>query len=219
MTLILVKKRDKFFLAAKTTRALCLAGVLGNGVEEVRQAAVRGDAFAQSWMTKHTGGEERFRWTGKSAAQGERDGFYWSGHFYRYGIGCEEDAKRAKENFLVAAELGCLHAMDRLGELLDKDDPQRCVWFGRAASSDGASAPFLNEMGDQIRNFSSGTRNAKVVFVIGRALKGQIDNEKGTLFGHVWNFDTIGLANRSLRFYEFQLRCYRKQWTVGRLLH
>ncbi len=88
--------------------------------------------------------------------------------------------------------------------LLEKDDPQRFVWLGRAAVN-GDSFLFLNEMVKQIHNFNSGTGHANVAFVIGRALEGQIDNEKRTLFGNPKWFDTfIGPANQAFRFYEFQ---------------
>jgi hypothetical protein len=35
------------------------------------------------------------------------------------------DVERAKENFLIAAELGHVHSMIYTTEFLDKDDPQR----------------------------------------------------------------------------------------------
>jgi hypothetical protein len=41
-----------------------------------------------------------------------------------------------------------------LSVLLDKTDPQRFVWFGRAAAN-GDSFAFLNEMSDHICNFGS----------------------------------------------------------------
>jgi hypothetical protein len=104
---------------------------------------------------------------------------------------------------------------------LNQND-QRFVWLGRAAASNGKSAYFLYEMSDQILSFSSGSGSGhpKVVFVIGRALKGHISNEKRTIFGSVNMFDArIGPANQALRFYELQLQSYRKaidSWmTVG----
>jgi hypothetical protein len=108
-----------------------------------------------------------------------------------------------------------------LGELLDKNDPQRFVWLGRAASI-GDSSEFLSEMSDQIRNFNSGTGYAKVVFAIGRALKERIKSEERTIFGDSYNFDTwIGSAHQAFRFCEFQLQfqlqSYRKavdSWTI-----
>jgi hypothetical protein len=107
--------------------------------------------------------------------------------------------------------------MLHLGLLLDDNDPQRFVLLGRAAAN-GNCAYFLDEMSDQIENFNSGTGHAKVVFGIGRALKGHIDNEKRTIFGMDYKFDArIGPANQALRFYEFQLQGYRKavdSWTI-----
>jgi hypothetical protein len=104
-----------------------------------------------------------------------------------------------------------------VGELFG-NDPQRFVWFGRVAAANGNSQYFLNEMVDQIRDFNSGVGHATVVFVVGRALKGHVDNEKGTIFGRGYNFDTyIGPANQALHCYEFQLQSYRKavdSWTI-----
>jgi hypothetical protein len=74
------------------------------------------------------------------------------------------------------------------------------------------------EMWNQVHNFNDGTGLASVVFVIGRALKGHIDNDERTIFGNSNNFDTyIGSANQALHFYEFQLQSYRKavdSWTI-----
>jgi TPR repeat protein len=191
-------------------RAVCFAGLLGWTFDEVGRVAELGDAFAQAWKAGHTNAEESFLWAEKSAAQGERDGLSCLAYCYRDGIGCEKDAERAKEYFLVSAELGFVNAMMSVGELFDKDDAQRFVWFGRAAASYGGSAYFLTEMSNQMRNFSDGTGHANVVFAIGRALKGQVDNEKRTIFGIGYNFDShIAPANQALSFYEFQLQSYR----------
>jgi hypothetical protein len=62
-------------------------------------------------------------------------------------------------------------------------------------------------MSGQVRNFNSRTGNEKVIFTIGRALKGHIDNERRTIFGNFCNFNTYsGPANQALHFYEFQLQ-------------
>jgi TPR repeat protein len=82
-----------------------------------------------------TGGEDSFRCAEKSAAQGEREDLFQLGYCCRYGIACGVDVERIKENYLIAADLGDVFAMEQFGELLDKDDPQRFVWFGRAASN------------------------------------------------------------------------------------
>jgi hypothetical protein len=134
-------------------KAQCFAGVLGTDFDAIRRAAELGDAFAQAKMAGQTRGEERFQWAEKSAAQGERNGFNQLGICYQYGSGCVKDVERAKENFLVAAELGDVFGDGLLGGLFDKDDPQRFVWFGRAATN-GDSSYFWSEMVDHIRNFN-----------------------------------------------------------------
>jgi hypothetical protein len=187
---------------------------------EIRRAADLGYALAQARMAESRNGQERFQWAEKSAAQGERDGFYQLGYCYLDGKGSERNPERAKENFLIATELGDMYAIVCVGEFFDKDDPQRFVWLGRGAAN-GDSFSFLKEMVDQIHNINSETGHAKVVFVIGRALKGHINNEERTTFGSDHNFGAyIGPANQTLRFYEFQLQSYRKavdSWTlVGR---
>jgi hypothetical protein len=213
--------RQVFLGCEYDPRALCFAGVVVRDFDEIRRAADLGDAFAQAWMAGRRPGGERFWWAEKSAAQGERDGFYQFGRCYRYGSGCVEDAEKGKKIFLVAAELGHMIAMVGLGKLLEKDDSQRFYWFGRAATANGDSLGavyFLNEMRGQIRKFNSGTGHASVIFGIGRALKGHINNEKRTIFGNLSMFDArIGPANQALHFYEFQLQSYRKavnSWTI-----
>jgi hypothetical protein len=71
---------------------------------------------------------------------------------------------------------------------------------------------------DQIHNLNIGTGSANVVFAIGRALKGHVDNEKRTIFGKCFSSDIyFGSANRALCFYEFQLQSCRKavdSWTI-----
>jgi TPR repeat protein len=198
-------------------RALCFAGFLARSLDQIRRAADPGDAFAQARMAEGTSGKERFQWAQKSVAQGERDGFLQLEACYRHGSGCEKGAEKQKRTFLVAAELGHVSAMVCLSNLLENNDPQRFAWLGRAAAN-RYPYPFLDEMSDQILSFGSGTGNANVVFVIGRALKGQVDNEKRTIFDKGYKVDCIGPANQALHFYEFNCNRIEKQSTAGRLL-
>jgi TPR repeat protein len=196
-------------------KALCFAGVLGDADDELRHAADLGDALAQAKVASawNSRGEECVDLAEKAAAQGERDGFFWLGCCYRWGHGCERDEARTKENYLIAAELGDVAAMVRLGELLDKDDPLRFVWLGRAAAN-GRYAQLLSETGDQIRNFNCGTGHAMAIFAVGRALNSHIDEEKQEIFGDSWKFVA---ANQAVNFFRFQLQSYRKavdSWTV-----
>jgi TPR repeat protein len=133
----------------------------------------------------------------KSTAQGERDGFHLLGVCYQYGSGCVKDVARAKENYLSATELGHVFAMVCVGELFDEDDPQRFVWLGRAAA-DGYPFCCLGEISDQMRSFNNATGQANVVFAIGRALKGHIDNEERTIFGEHFEYNArIGRKSSS----------------------
>jgi hypothetical protein len=87
----------------------------------------------------------------------------------------------AKENFLVAADLGSSNAMIEYSAWFAEDDPQRYVWLARAAA-EGRPAPALEEMINQARRFERGHGHAKVVFAIGQALNGQVNNkEKNSL--------------------------------------
>jgi hypothetical protein len=196
-------------------RALCFAAFLHWGkIDEMHRAADLGNAFAQAEMAGKSNGEERFRWAEKSAAQGERDGFYWLGRSFRNGDGCREDMERAKENYLIAAELGCVDAMYLYALRLAKTEPLRYLWLGKAADH-GIPSVFLQEMKDQITINSS---SSNVVFAIGRALKGQINIEKQEIFGSNRDFELfITNATHALEFFNFQLQFYRRAvncWTL-----
>jgi hypothetical protein len=68
-------------------------------------------------------------------------------------------------------------------------------------------------MGKQIRNLNYGIGCGGTVFVIGRTLKGHIDNDNQKVFGtnsEGFFSRCMEYANQALRFYNFQLRSYRK---------
>jgi hypothetical protein len=214
-----VETEEEMILAFRAcdddSRAACFAAILENSPDEIRRAADRGDAFAQAWMASKAG-EERFVWAERSASQGERNGFAWLSLCYIRGKGCEQNMEAAKEYSLIAGELGDALALIEFGESLETNDPDRFVWFGKAADM-GDNDSLLTEMEEKIDNFNSGTGHASVVFAIGRALKGHIDSEKKTLFGEDFLFRVyIGSANQAVHFYNFQLQCYRQAvdtWT------
>jgi hypothetical protein len=214
------KKADAtscFLRQENDTRAMCFAALLGGSKAKMREAASLGDALAQAWMARESAGAERFGWALKSAAQRERDGFKWLSYCYGTGEGCERHVQRTIENSVIAAELGRVDAMVQCGELHLLTDPQRFVWFGRAAVC-GCADSFLTGMTEAMRKFDSGTGKANVIFAIGRALKGQIDTEKKTIFGTDRFWETYSdVAIQALHFYEFQLLSYGiavNTWTV-----
>ena len=164
--------------------------------------------------------EKAFQLAQYAASQNERDGFFWLGHCFLDGIGCEKDLHLAKENYLIAAELGHVSAACGLALLLGASNPDHWIWLGRAALHGGSNWNFrdlfLLSFAKHINDESS-----LVVFAIGRALKGNIDVEKKEIFGPLdFNWDSdfhIGHANRMVSFYESQLESARlavNTWTL-----
>ena len=93
---------------------------------------------------------------------------------------------------MFAAELGHVGAVDDYGSMLDEFGSVCWLWCGRAALR-GLPISFLRSFAKQVEQFFSGSGNAAVVFLIGRALKGNIDIEKKLLFGWQSEFDSFGL--------------------------
>lgn len=209
--------REKLLLE-KDPRALCLAWWLMD--EDVRvvnmsllcRGAEKGDAFACSTLC----GEDRFQNRTRTfhlaqlaASQHERDGFYWLGACFYYGVGCEQDLSAAKENFLIAAELGYLKAAKSYGDLLEETDPEFWTWRSRKALH-GDPDWFLSSMLKQVSDYFSGAGSASVVFLIGRELKGNIEVERRKIFRCSCNFSFfVSPARQAVSFYEAQVRCAR----------
>ncbi len=147
--------------------------------------------------------------------------FYFLGHWFLRGIGCEKDLNLARGNYLNAGELGHVGAAVDYGRLLDESDSARWLWRGRAALR-GRPGLFLYSFSKQVDLFFSGYENASIVFMIGRALNGNIDMEKKKIFGPphalLVDFDSlIEPANQALSFFSFQTKLARlavDTWTL-----
>ncbi len=213
----------KVFLSLKDdARALCFAWWLTDDREDdltlLRRSAELGNAFACStYQLLCENEEEAFRLAQFAVSQHERDGFFPLAHCIRDGVGCEKDLNLAKETFLVAAELGDVNAARKFGSLVDQSNPTRWLWLGRAACR-GLSRAFVSSFPKQVEEFFSGSGNAAVVFLIGRALNGNIDMEKKEIFGDNDDFDSfIGPANQAVSFYDSQIKSARlavDTWTL-----
>jgi hypothetical protein len=213
-------------LGPNDVRALCFAWMCGDKEEKedralLRRSAERGFAFAQYLMAVELqGGEESFKFARLAAAQGERDGFYLLGGCFKSGDGCENDIEKAKENYLLASNLGHVSAMVDLGdlfeELLDGSDPQQWRWWGRAAKK-GKPDYFLVLFAKQVELFNSGSGSAVVMFAIGQALHGHVNVLEGTIFNMDWKFESlIHPAQQAIWFFELQLKASRlavDEWT------
>ncbi len=139
------------------------------------------------------------------------------GRCFRDGFGCEKDLNLAKQNLFIAAELGHIRAAEDYGNLLGKSDPVRWFWWSRAALR-GWPSSFLDHFAKQVEQFFSGSGNATIVFLIGRALKGNINMENRQIFREKYDFDSlIGPANQAVSFYESQIKSARlavDTWTL-----
>jgi hypothetical protein len=200
-------KRVFSSLGLNDARALCFLWWLGDQGDYtlLRRSAELDFAFAQALLVGRTRGKEGFKFAQLAAGQGDRDGLYWLGWCFRFGQGCEEDLDKAKENFLLASELDHVMAMDGLGHLLDKSDPQRWRWLGCVAAL-GRAGGFLSDFSDQVELFDSGSGSAAVMFAIGRALQGHVNERESSIFKFNDIASLIGPAKQAIAFYEAQIK-------------
>jgi TPR repeat protein len=210
-------KRVFSALGQNDARAMCFLWRVSDGsVALLRRSAELGFAFAQAEMAEQTRGEESFKFAQLAAAQGERDGFYWLAACFQHCEGCEKDYVKAKENFLRACELGDVLAMCRLGDLLEESSKQRWQWWSRAAAL-GHSWSFLSNFANQVDLFNSGSGSASVMFAIGQAWQGHVNEAAKTMFNDGRNFEShIGPAKQAIAFYEAQIKATKdamRAWT------
>jgi hypothetical protein len=192
-----------------SSRAFCFAWLCLDDEEQedlalLRRSAELGFAFAQAWMAEKTDGEEKFKFALLAAAQGERNGYYWLGCCFRFGEGCEEDTQKAKEDFLLASDLGHVWAISYLGNLFDETEAQRWRWWGRAAAL-GDSWILLSNFAKQVELFNSGSGSAAVMFAIGQALQGHVNEQSRTIFNSKYD-SRFGPAKQAIAFYEAQIK-------------
>ncbi len=186
----------------------------------LRRAAEMGNAFACSSLCEEVWEEsegEAFRLAHFAAAQHERDGLFWLASCFEEGHGCEKDETLTKANFLIATELGQVDSADDYGRLLDECDPVCWLWWSRAGSR-GSPSSFLCSFSKQVEEFFSGSGNATLVFIIGRALNGNMGVDQTRIFGNPHLFDSrIGPANQAVSFYCSQIESSRLAvgtWTL-----
>ncbi len=200
-----------------------------NGWEDLtllRRSAEMGNALACSKLCEQVFGgnqEKAFQLAQLAASQRERNGFFEFADCLRLGLGREpdlslttENLSLTKENYLVAAELGHMRAAEWLGRF-EESESVRWLWWSRAAVG-GSPLDFFGSFLIEVRQFFSGSGNASVLFLIGRALKGNIDLEKRRIFGDFFSFDSfIGPANQAVSFYDSQINSARlavDMWTL-----
>ncbi len=208
---------EKVFLSLECdARAICCAWYLGDHNDDITplyRSAELGNSFACSTLCCQVSAEneeEGFRLAQLAAVQRERDGFYWLGECFRFGTGCERDLTLAKENFLVAAELGHVCAAQSYAYLLGVSDHLCWLWLTRVAWL-GLNHSFLGSLTLPVQEFVSGIGNARIVFLIGRALKGNFNEEKKEFFGrYLFEFDSLIIpAHQAVSLYDSQMKSAR----------
>jgi TPR repeat protein len=213
-----IMKPKNFFFTYSPTLIQSFLLTLGDreDITSLRRSAELGYGFAQAWMAGQTRGEEKFKISQVAAGEGERDGFYWLGRCFRDGEGCEKKLDKAKENFLRASEQGDVWAMSNVGTLLDEFDPERWRWWGLAAAR-GNCWPVFRDLVEQVDLFNHGHGSAAVVFVIGQALQGHVNEQARRIFNEGYSFvSLIGPAKQAIAFYEAQIQATKdamRAWT------
>jgi hypothetical protein len=65
----------------------------------------------------------------------------------------------------------------------------------------------LSNFAKQVELFDFGSGSAAVMFVIGQALQGHVNEQARRIFNNVFNFDScIGPAKQAIAFYEAQIK-------------
>jgi hypothetical protein len=216
----IVEAVREVFLAHDDARALCFSSIFLFPFDDarLRRSAELGYAFAQAKMAGlvffhgAAADERSFAFAQRAALQGERDGFALLGYCFENGAGCDRDLIKAKENYLSASKLGDVNSMIFLGsKYLQDNDPQKWRWLGNAAARGDPFNTFLLSFSRVVKSFESDLSWAPVVFVIGRALQGHIDERERKIFRMGTDFYLRkGPANRAIDFFTNQCAAARR---------
>ena len=138
------------FIAILAILAVFQPGLAENrGIEQLRQAAEKGDVEAQSALgVMFRSGigvpkdyKEAAKWFGKAAEQGYAEAQLRLGSMFQSGIGVPEDDREAVKWYRKAAEQGHAWAQMRLssmyasGEGVHQDYEEAAKWFRKAAKA------------------------------------------------------------------------------------
>ena len=219
--------REVFLSLENDARALCFAWWLSENAPDdlspLLRAAELGEPFAQGlWLyfsdfERLEDYEESLLQAFTLASVGERLGYFIVGKLL---VGSLVQQHRAifKPYLLVAAKLGLVEAWSLLAEQVQSPE---CWHFAGKAWTLKKYFPLASEFAHEVEQFFSSSapdENAAVVFLIGRALKGNIDMEKKEIFGNNHEFNSrVGPANQAVSFYDSQIKSARlavDTWTL-----
>jgi hypothetical protein len=196
-------------LGNKDPRALFFAAVMFGApldIGRLQQSAELGYALAQTKLSGFANSlEEQIALREKAAAQGEREAHALLGDVHNR----RNLREKAMQCFLFAARLGHLFSMLGIIQNLGMSDPQRFFWLGEAAAG-GMHAGFFADALPQVGKHCVGTGSARIMYAIGRALNGQINQKERTIFGSsLFYGERIEKSLVALEFYQFQVKSYR----------
>jgi len=127
------------------------------------------------------------------------------------------DSDKAKQNFLLPTKLGHVFAVSCLGHLLEESNPHGWRLWGRAAAL-GSSGSFLYHFSEQVEVFNSGSGSAAVMFAIGQALQGHMNEQARRICNWEYDFDSlVNPAKQAIAFYEAQIKATKdamRAWTL-----
>ena len=204
-------------------RALCFSfqfriGTLQNMSSNLERSSNLGYAWAQSILSWYSSTCNPFEFASLSARQGERDGFYILGSLFQSGKKCIASTSKAKNNWLIASNLGCVYAMASLADILPESSAQAWSFRSRAAKL-GYTFQFSARFDQIVKN----NPQNDVLFIIGQTLHGNIHEHERLIFKRTAYLHVItGSAKKAVAFYLHQIESYRNavlEWIkVGRKL-
>jgi hypothetical protein len=123
-------------------RALFLVGCLDHAPALLHRAAELGYPPALTrWSSSCVLADDIFSLVEKAWAGGDRNATYRLGNLYRFRSGCEHDMSKAVALWKEAAEVSHVDAQNLYGTWgFGEDDPERFVWWGRAAAGGSLQA-------------------------------------------------------------------------------
>jgi hypothetical protein len=147
------------------------------------RSAELGYAPAQAQLATYKGGEKRFTWAQRAAANGDRYGLCVLASCFRRGDGCPVDEQRALELYRRAAELGDGAAEWIVGQMAFGElDWQRFVWWSRAVEHGCNASSFVHAVLSLMRSFEKG-EHGRILHTVAPVLHRNLDAASCTLFG------------------------------------
>lgn len=173
-----VEEAKEIFLEREKTdeRARTFAALMTKSWDLDLLETCSSDALALAKRSVLKGGKEKLLLAELSAKMGEREGFYELASF-------AVDVATKIQMFLRAAELGSVWAGRFLTSLIPKSDSQRFFWIAHSVNPKWSVHPFFSALLEEEKKWKVGTGRTRIMFILGRALVGQIDSANRTLFG------------------------------------